>query len=179
MKAVHNDPRHYTSSTELRRQMYELVRGSSSIRKESLERLALSAEILWQFKQHWSEKAKNQLNELITFDLDDFISQYPFQEEMELHRDDHACWACKRADQSDKDSMIAEAGDSPPLHFEWSWEDCGRMRERELWMQAPISSMAIDPVAKDTNENDNPCKDQLREQEVLDLVSEKCEQVEE
>ena len=167
VKAVHHNSKHYTSSTELRRKMSDGIRDGSSIKKGSLERLALSPEVLWHFEQQWSEKAKNQLNELITFDLDEFISQYPLHEETEVQKDSHACWACKRVDSSDKDSIMAEAGDSPPLRFEWSWEDCVQMRTPGRWLQEPISPMAIDPVATDTIDDGNPCNDQLRKKEIL------------
>ena len=178
VKAVHDDPRHYTSSTELRRQMNNLVRGGSANKKGTLERLALSAELLWHLRPYWSEKVKNQLNELITFDLDNFITQNPPPEEMAAYKDNHACWACKRVDPSDKESIKAAAGESPPLHFEWSWEDCEHMRTPGRWMQEPISRIAIDPITSNTIDDDDPCKAQLREKEIMDLVSEKCEFVE-
>lgn len=179
VKAVHDDPRHYTSSTELRRKMSNLVRGGMPVKKGTIERLALSPDVLWHFQQQWGEKAKNQLNELIAFDLDDFISQNPSHEEEEAPKDNHACWACKTADRSDTESIKVEVGESPPLHFEWSWEDCEHMKKPGRWMQEPISDMDIDLVATDTIDDDDPCKDQFREQEILDLVPEKCEPMEE
>ena len=157
--------------------MSNLVRRGMTVEKRNLETLALSAEILCHFQQQWSQKAKNQLNELITFDFDEFISQYPIHEETEARKDHHACWACKRADHSDIKSKVAEVGESPPRQFKWSWEDCERMSEPGRWMQEPISDMDIDPVATDAIDDDDPCKDQFREKEILELESEKCEPV--
>ena len=179
VKAVHDDPRHYISSTELRRQMSNLVRAVMPVKKRALKKFALSPDILWQFQQQWGEKAKNQLNELIAFDSDDFISQNPPHDEKEASRDNHACWACKTADLSDTESTMVEVGGSPPLQFEWSWEDCENMNKPGRWMQEPISDMAIDLAATDTIDDDDPCKDQLREEEISDLEPEKCDLMEE
>ena len=177
VKAVHDDSRHYTSSTELRRQMSNSVRCGLPAEKGTLEKLALSPDILWHFRQQWSEKAKNQLNELITFDLDDFVSQNPFREEKDACQDDHDCWACNRADRSDVDSMTVEVGESPPLHFEWSWNECESMRTPGRWMQEPISNMALDPVGTNIINADDPGKDQIREKKTSDSESKNSELV--
>ena len=139
--------------------MSDPVRRGLPVERGILEELALSPEVLWHFRQQWSEKAKNQLNELITFDLDDITSPTPFHEEKDAYQDDHDCWACKRADQTDAESMMVEVGENPPLHFEWSWKDCEHMRSPGKWMQEPVPRVDIDPLGTDIIDDDDPGKE--------------------
>ncbi|KAL8790270.1 MAG: hypothetical protein Q9195_006428 [Heterodermia aff. obscurata] len=114
------------------------------IRVDENEMLKL-AELKTQAVSHGAIQVDPTDNEQKSDDSDEFLSQYP------LHR-------------------VAEFGESPPREFEWSWEDCENMKKPGRWMQEPISNMDIDPVATDTIDDDNPCEDQLQEQEILQLL---------
>ncbi|KAL8723213.1 MAG: hypothetical protein Q9181_007334 [Wetmoreana brouardii] len=61
------DWKNYTSSTELRRAMSNSR--STEHLKMALDELALGADILWDCRSQWLEKAESQKSELITLDL--------------------------------------------------------------------------------------------------------------